>query len=611
MPTIEKRLQNIIFPRQSVCGEKALYFRGDADMSGGAATLACGGILSLDTYFNSFSLGRWMEYTKLENLNIALDIEGEFAVTVSRAWIDGGGVNTEQCSNFTARADKRAHIRHEIPFVAVDGSVYISLTAVSESAALYGGYFYTEADPAGLARVKLGLNICTYRREEYIKRNLRMISARFFSGEPGADDLCEIFISDNGNTLEPADFPDPRIRLVQNKNAGGSGGFTRGIIEILKANEIRGAGVTHVVFMDDDITVDPEVIFRTHAVLTLLKPEFSSTFVGGTMLRADRPYEIHESGAHWGGGDRYVPLKIDTDARIFKNCLLNEYPAPGEPRPNYHAWWYCAVPVTVTTAENLPLPLFIKADDVEYGVRNMKNLIILNGIGVWHEPFDNTKYSPTQWYYILRNQLIAGSTNNFIDKKSLIKCLRLNVLREIFWYRYKNAGLILRGALDYLKGPHWLLSSDSEALHGDITAAAYRMQPVADLGIPFDETAHAASVRPKGFRRDSRLKLLTINGLFFPAKRKQTTADLYSPLFAAFYRAKRVLNCDKATMRGFITEKRIFKSLGLLFKLLLTELKLRIKFNKTIKKYMKDKKALTGIAFWERNLGIEGKEKTD
>ena len=37
--------------------------------------------------------------------------------------------------------------------------------------------------------------------------------------------------------------------------------------------------------------------------------------------------------------------------------------------------------------DNLPLPLFIKCDDAEYGLRNIRHITALNGVGLWHKGF--------------------------------------------------------------------------------------------------------------------------------------------------------------------------------------------------------------------------------
>ena len=86
------------------------------------------------------------------------------------------------------------------------------------------------------------------------------------------------------------------VTIYPNMNAGGAGGFTRGMIEILKANE-NGAGVTHVLVMDDDIVLDTDVLLRTYTLLSLRKPEYADVFVGGAMLRLDRPNIQVENGA--------------------------------------------------------------------------------------------------------------------------------------------------------------------------------------------------------------------------------------------------------------------------------------------------------------------------
>ena len=97
-------------------------------------------------------------------------------------------------------------------------------------------------------------------------------------------------------------------------------------------------------------------------------------------------------------------MKAGLELESCEACLLNEVEESAE----YNAWWYCCFPLEIVTEENLPLPLFIRGDDVEYGIRNMKQLILMNGICVWHEPFEN-KYSSFLEYYIIRNQLITNA----------------------------------------------------------------------------------------------------------------------------------------------------------------------------------------------------------
>ena len=111
--------------------------------------------------------------------------------------------------------------------------------------------------------------------------------------------------------------------------------------------------------------------------------------------------------------------------------------------------------------DNLPIPVFIRGDDVEYGLRNAKNIIALNGICVWHEPFEN-KYSSAMYYYILRNRLIDNALHGREQEpRSFIRVMRNWVKSEVYLYRYKNARLLLQGVSDYYRGIDWLKEQDS------------------------------------------------------------------------------------------------------------------------------------------------------
>ena len=56
------------------------------------------------------------------------------------------------------------------------------------------------------------------------------------------------------------------------------------------------------------------------------------------------------------------------DFNCDEEILYNEI----EEHSDYSAWWYCCMPMRVVREDNLPFPLFIRGDDVEYGLRNIK-----------------------------------------------------------------------------------------------------------------------------------------------------------------------------------------------------------------------------------------------
>ena len=49
-------IQPLLFPKQEVCPEQKMYYRIKEDK------------ISLETYFNAFSIGKWKKYTDLDNL---------------------------------------------------------------------------------------------------------------------------------------------------------------------------------------------------------------------------------------------------------------------------------------------------------------------------------------------------------------------------------------------------------------------------------------------------------------------------------------------------------------------------------------------------------------
>lgn len=81
--------------------------------------------------------------------------------------------------------------------------------------------------------------------------------------------------------------------------------------------------------------------------------------------------------------------------------MKNEEDLPME----YNGWWFCCIPLA-EHFRGFPLPVFIHGDDIEYGLRFNKKIMTMNGIGVWHDAFDNRKASSME-YYDMRNTLIT------------------------------------------------------------------------------------------------------------------------------------------------------------------------------------------------------------
>ena len=351
--------------------------------------------------------------------------------------------------------------------------------------------------------------------------------------------------------------------------------------------------------MDDDIVIEPEALVKTYRILSLLKDAYADAFVGGAMLRLDKQAIQVEAGASWNGG--YLnSLKHNLNLKKCKSCLYNEV----EEYTEFNAWWYCCFPMKIVTPDNLPLPIFIRGDDLEYGLRNMKHLILMNGICVWHEPFEN-KYSSFLEYYIMRNQLIDNSFHcQWYGAKQLTKAMLGHCMREIMFYRYKNVDLYLRGIRDFLKGPEWLMKQDGEALHQSVMAAGYKAQELEQLDMAFSYPVYQESYEYVDNKKSKIKRLLTFNGLFLRAKGTNII-----PMAAArpvhFYRKKRVMQYDVTSRKAFITEKSVGASLKYMGKVFGLICVLPFRLKKAQQAYRTEGMRLRTLAFWNEFLGLD------
>ncbi len=598
-------LQNILLPSTDTCTDESMYFRRenavDFSWCSDSITIKKNGIVRFDTYFNALTAEKWFKYTRVKRIILHVLLKGSIRVTLMRKEKVGNQILTEFVGEYMCNADQDTVREFSLPFNTASGNgiFCFELFGIGKSNAFYGGYYDSDIEAN---HVKIGIDICTYKREKYIEGNLSILKSCFLDNkESYLYDKLEIFVSDNAHTLDIDRLSTDKIHIVQNKNVGGAGGFTRGIIEIKKVQQKKK--ITHILVMDDDIVIEPESIFRTCTLLSCLKDEYIDTFVGGAMLRLDHRFMQTESGAMWNGGE-IISLKGGLDLRNLDACLFNEF----EEHAQFNAWWFCAFPVEIASDDNLPMPIFIRGDDVEYGLRNMKHLILMNGICVWHEPFEN-KYSSFLYYYILRNRLIDNALHNMnMAKMAFITELEKQVNDELRIYRYRNAELLMRGVEDFFKGAEWLSHQDGEKLHQEIMKSGYKLQYLEDLEeqVQFLYPLFEASLRdvPPTGRKQKIINHYTINGTYLKPTRAYNIVPTVGICQASAYRVETVLNYDYVSRKGFITKRDPAKCKELLKQLKRLCRKINREYDHAINAFASDYKKLTNLEFWNQYLGI-------
>jgi GT2 family glycosyltransferase len=360
------------------------------------------GSWATDTYFNVFHRRRWAELTGLADFSLLLTARGS-----GRLVIDGLSVGPDGAMAVVSRVHALAADRdRDYAFDLTDCPgefIAFSWTAGAGQTLemVRAGY---AAPATGRERaVRLAVVVTTYNRN----RELSELVATYTGARARHPDLLgctELFVVNNapGNDLS-ALARDGVVRVYANpRNFGGAGGFARG------AREAAGlGGYTHAVFMDDDVTVDPETWLRTVTLLRNLKEEHAGDLVSGAMFTAELPTYCHTAREGLDARGNRQPLAGGVEVTSLASvAALTRDSSEARVCHAYAAWWYCAIPMTVFARHGFPLPYFFRGDDQEFGLRAGRAVRQLNGICVWHPDF-GAKKSALRTYCGARNYVLT------------------------------------------------------------------------------------------------------------------------------------------------------------------------------------------------------------
>lgn len=377
-----EKLYSIKLPMDAA--RQNLYIKGDLlDTRKDSVCLKKDQILDFATYFNLFSARKWQIYTSINTVRIQLHIRGNYKITVYE-------ISQQQKRELYSEIGHDDY-QKDIPLTSCQANfITFTITALEDDLQIFTGTYYGQFEDAH--DTDIGIIICTFKREEYVKRNLKTLQA-LMKDNPH----FHVMIIDNGQTLP--EVRDEQLQVIHNRNYGGSGGFTRGLIEQVNQNTNN-----YVLMMDDDILIETSSLERVYALCRHIKSQYAQQMIAGSMMSMDEPTIQYENTAFWG------KIRLHALGKNF-DLTQTEYLLKNDNIPNiinkYAAWWFCCIPMTVVKKNGYPLPAFIKSDDMEYGIRNRQDIIIMNGIGVWHETF-NKKENAVVNYFNDRNMMILN-----------------------------------------------------------------------------------------------------------------------------------------------------------------------------------------------------------
>lgn len=438
-------------------GTRHMYYRSSTTIYSG---LNGEGILYKDnwfeffTYFNSFSAEKWRKYTYAAGFYLVLEMEGKFTIDLFGHYGENGSsIRKEWLGNYDYDLPEKTKIILPYP-IGMQSAVVAFQIYTREKTFIYDAYYATDIDEDKITVPYIALVTTTFKKESYVERNIALLKAQIFSDPEYADAFCWNIV-DNGRTLHEQTDYEQNIKIFHNKNVGGAGGFARGMIEALR----QPIKPTHILLMDDDVVFSAESFKRLYKLLSIIRSEYKKYFVSGAMLKMQQPNIQHEDIGKLNTLGFHEAVKPQFDLNLWNNVLLNEK-IPDDNGYQYAAWWFCCIPVGIARLDNLPLPVFVRGDDVEYSLRNQAKFITMNGLCIWHEGFEGKFSAALEYYQVERNELIVCALHPELSEVDVIGHIKEIFWQEIYKYNYQGASLLLDAVEDFLKGPDYFFALD-------------------------------------------------------------------------------------------------------------------------------------------------------
>lgn len=593
-------VQDVIGPLDGGAAADALYARGARfgepvpTGSGRRSPLIvpAGSIASFGSYFNAFPAAVWRHSTAATRARLSLRLSGPAAVTVIRSDATG------------ARVDERRHdvladgvLAVDLPLGAPTGGVlWFEVTAAATEVEVLAGTWSVDAAPVRGGRAVLGMP--TVDRGSFVAENL----GRIASAPALLLQVLRMVVVDQGRA-PVADVPAVAgaaallgdvLRVIRQPNLGGSGGYSRILLE---ASAEAGADV--VVFLDDDIEVEPASLLRSLAFGRLT---VTPTIVGAQMLDLGVPATIQAAaervarGVFW-----WTPADERTSSHDHAAVPLPDAPWLHERRDaDYNGWWMCQFPLEVVARMGLVLPLFLKWDDAEYSLRAAAigvPTVSLPSAAVWHVAF-RSKDDSVEWqtFFHARNRVVVAMLHGGSAIRVVGHSLALDV-KQLLAKQYPATRLRHAGIDAVLAGPDALERRDSLE-HARAVAAA---EP-ALLRLPLGDAARARAIRST--RTTAALPLWAVSMTV-----RQLLLGRSGPVFLArradwwvLARYGKVLapTADGRALFLFATDRRaLVDGLAEAFRL---HLRLLVRWPLTAARYRAAARELASPAAWERRF---------
>lgn len=501
-------------------------------------TVLAGRHASLCTFFNAFPAGYWRRWTRVDAVQFSARVRGRGTIMLFRS--SGRGL-FEPAGTIDVNAPTRATtVRAELAMTGLmDGGFFWFDAKAGDSDDL------TIEDAAWSVPVEarrgsdgtLSIAITTFNRAPYCLNQLKAIAAD--ANVRGR--LDTIYCTDQGTDLvrdEPgfaavAKDLGSQLTYVRQRNMGGSGGFARGMYETVKAGKSD-----YTLLLDDDAISEPESIMRAVQFADYCT---RPTIVGGGMFHLDNRTMLYTLGERYNRASYWT----QPAAGLEYNHDFATQPLRDSPKlhrradSDFNGWWMCLIPTQIMREIGLAQPLFIKFDDVDYGLRaedHGYHTVCLPGVAVWHQAWHAKDPSRTwEGYYLYRNHWICSLLHCTKPSWHFLYGMLFDDAKAGVELVYSAMHLHHLALRDIMRGPEYIADTLATKL-GDVRKAREGFPDSATTrnrdDFPTPKAEYIANMKPRPSTIDVRLQAMKTIAKAFVSRgngMRDTQPDLLIP----------------------------------------------------------------------------------
>ena len=427
--------------------------------------------VSFATYFNAFPASYWRRWSTLTSVVLRVELTGSARIDVYRSKANAARISVGGTEIVSPDATTAATAEFEVELEPFEdgGWIWFDITTDTETEMHSAGWYAPSAAPG---RADVAVGIPTFNRPADCVNALQALAS-----DPLVDAVIGAVIVVDQGTDKSIDNPGfaaaaaalgERLSVHHQPNLGGSGGYSRVMYEALKNTDCE-----QILFMDDDIRIEPDSILRALALSRFAK---HPTLIGGQMLNLQEPSHLHVMGEvvnranfMWTNAPfteydhDFAKYPLTSDDETGGSALLHR-----RIDVDYNGWWMCLIPRKIAEELGQPLPLFIKWDDADYGLRAGEHgypTVTMPGTAIWHMAWSD-KDDAIDWqaYFHLRNRLVVSAMHWDAPVRGLLVSSLKATLKHLLCLEYSTVAIQNKAIADFLAGPEHIFSILESAL---------------------------------------------------------------------------------------------------------------------------------------------------